>query len=203
MSTHSSQAILTPPIWYLFKFIQCISSTWLYNILIVILRNSPCDVWAWDLHSSQMILCHFKATKTFQWAIFAFQTHKKAFSFQLNNKSLQKAQCWHLNWLECLFVKVLLHANKFHNHMGLLHSPVLSTILVNVIMVWLQNYVDSHWCLCLHAAHSFCLQNFSLVNALIISSSNCHAHNIHRNGGFPAFVFVSVNHYDKQHDGGL
>ena len=46
-------------------------------ILIVNLRNSPCDVWAWDLHSSLIILCLFKATKTFQWAIFAFQSNKK------------------------------------------------------------------------------------------------------------------------------
>ena len=50
----------------------------MYIILVVILRNS------------QMVLFHFKVAETFQWAIFAFQSHKKSIFFSVEQQKSAK-----------------------------------------------------------------------------------------------------------------
>ena len=47
----------------------------------------------------------------FHWQYLLFKV-LKTFPFQLNNKSLQKTHCWHLNWVQCLFVNILLCGEK-------------------------------------------------------------------------------------------
>ena len=73
----------------------------------------------------------------------------KNISFQLNYKSLQKAHCWHLNWVHGLFVKLLFCKKQIPRSPGLRNILVCLRFKMMVTGVYAQMpgfllYLEKH-----------------------------------------------------------